>query len=250
MSKPHFVQITRQPKVSEKEFKEMMASMFVQMWENLLPPQMILDDLTGIQANNVITPATEPIPDCLTCGACCVALPVVGVYPEEQILPEYYWDITIEGEKGEIVVDRFLKRNGETFACTALDGTLGEKVSCGIYEQRPRICRGFEAVSDKCHALRRVYGFEPNLSLMDMYYAVQKQKAAEAARSETKEEIRRVNFVEEPETGDLQIIALMKDGTTQIIHTFNPKMETWRQFEFTSMPFSQAKKLIESRQAK
>ena len=250
MSKRQFVQITRRSKVAEKEFNEMMASMYVQLRENLQPPQMPLDDLTAIRATNIITPATESIPDCLTCGACCVALPVVGVYPDEEISSENYWDITIEGKSGEIVVDRFLKRNGETFACTSLDGTLGEKVSCGIYEQRPRICHSFEAGSDKCHALRRAYGFEPNLSLMDMYYARQKQTAAESAKSETGEAIRCVHFVEQPETGDLQMMALMNDGTTQVIHTFNPNMETWRQFEFNFLPLSHAKRLIELRKAK
>ena len=49
----------------------------------------------------------------------------------------------IEGENGEITVDRFLRRDGETFACTALDGIIGEQVACRIYEKRPRICHRF-----------------------------------------------------------------------------------------------------------
>jgi uncharacterized protein len=166
------------------------------------------------------------------------------------VAPENYWEITIKGEKDEIVVDRYVRRNGETCACIALEGKLGENVSCGIYEQRPDVCRRFEAGSDKCHALRRAYGFEANLGLMDMYFAVQKLKAAESAQQETVEEIRRVNFVELPQTGELEIKALMKDGSTQTIHTFNPNQETWYQFEFEGLPLSYAKNLIDSRKAK
>ena len=38
----------------------------------------------------------------------------------------------------------------------------------------------------------------------------------------------------------------MKDGSTQIIHTFNPEKETWRQFEFDGLTLSQAADLIAS----
>ena len=60
------------------------------------------------------------------------------------------------------------------------------------------------------------------------------------------ERIQGVKFVES-ETGDLQVSALMKDGTSQTIHVFNPQTETWRQFEFDGLTLSQAKNLIDSR---
>ncbi len=245
MLKPEFVQITRQNKIAEEEFYPMISAMYEQIWQNLLPPQILTDGLTTRIANNVITPPDAPVPDCITCGACCVALPCVGVRPQEQISAEDFWDITIEGENGEFVVDRFLRRDAQTFACTALEIKNGEQALCRIYEQRPRICHDFEAGSDKCHALRRAFGFEPFLSLEEMSEALEKleDKPLKSAPSET---IREVKFVE-TKTGELQISAYLKDGSVKTIHTFDPNLETWRQFEFDGLTLSQVKDLINSR---
>lgn len=245
MGKNRFVQITRQKKIAEKEFYPMIGAMYEQIWQNLLPPQILTDDLTTRVANNVITPSDAPIPDCLTCGACCMAMPCVGVRPSEEISAEHYWDVTVETENGEITVDRFLRRDAETFACTSLEIQNGAKAVCRIYEQRPKICRDFEAGSDKCHALRRAFGYEPFLSLEEMSEALRKleNKPVKSAPSEM---IREVKLVE-LETGDLQISAFLKDGSVKTIHTFNPKSETWRQFEFDALTLEQAADLIASR---
>lgn len=246
MDKIRFVQITRQNKIAEEEFASVINAMYEQIWQNLLPPQILTDDLTTRTANNFITPADATVPDCLTCGACCAALPCVGVRPGEQVSAEDYWDVTTQGENGEVTVDRFLRRDSETFVCTALEGTLGEKVVCRIYEQRPQMCRDFEAGSDKCRALCRAYGFEPFLSLEEMFAATQKlkNKPAQSAPAETS---RCVKFVEQPETGNWQIMFFPEDGAAQAIHTFNPRDEIWRQFEFDGLTLSQAKDLIDSR---
>lgn len=244
MDKSQFVQITRQNKIREDEFYPMISAMYEQIWQNLLPAQILTDDLTTRVENNVITPADAPIPDCMTCGACCAALPCVGVRPNEQIAVEDYWDITVEGENSEITVDRFVRRNSETFACTALDGIIGEQVSCRIYEKRPRICHLFEAGSDKCHALRRAFGFEPFLTLDGMSEAIEKLDA-KPEKSEPKEMIRDVKFIRQ--AGNLQISAVMKDGSVKILHTFDPKREAWRQFEFDGLTLSQAKDFIKAR---
>ncbi|MEP6901578.1 MAG: YkgJ family cysteine cluster protein [Actinomycetota bacterium] len=245
MLKPEFVQITRQSKIAEEDFYPMIFAIYEQIWQDLLPPQILTDGLTTRAANNIITPADAPVPDCITCGACCIALPCVGVRPEEQIADENFWDITIEGKNGEIVVDRFLRRDAQTFACTALEIKNGEQALCRIYEQRPRICHDFEAGSDKCRALRRAFGFEPFLTLEEMSEALEKieNKPVKFASSET---IREVKFAE-IETGELQISAHLKDGSVKTIHIFNPKRETWRQFEFDGLTLSQAKDLIGSR---
>ena len=245
MLKPEFVQITRQNKIAEEEFYPLIFAMYEQIWQNLLPPQILTDGLTTRIANNVITPPDAPVPDCITCGACCVALPCVGIRPSEEISAEDYWNITIEGASGEIVVDRFLRRDAQTFACTALEIKNGEQARCRIYEQRPRICHDFEAGSDKCHALRRAFGFEPFLSLEEMSEALEKleDKPLRSAPSET---IREVKFVE-IETGELQISAYLKDGSVKMIHVFNQNLETWRQFEFDGLTLSQAKDLLDSR---
>ncbi len=244
MEKNRFVQITRKNKIAEEEFYPMISDMYEQIWQNLLPAQILTDGLTTRAANNVITPVDAPIPDCMTCGACCAAMLCVGVRPDEKISAEDFWDITAEGAGGEILVDRYLRRNAETLACAALDGTIGERVSCRIYEQRPRICHLFEAGSDKCHALRRAFGLEPFLTLSEMSEAVRKLKM-QPEKSASGDTIRNVQFVEQED--NLRISALMKDGSLKTIYTFDPKRETWRQFEFDGLTLSQAEDLIKSR---
>src|SRR5215213_180414 len=102
MEKSEFVQITRQNKIAEDEFYPMINVLYEQIWQKLLPPQILTDGLTTRVANNVITPTDAPIPDCVTCGACCMALPCVGVRPPEKVSAEDFWDITTDGNAGEI----------------------------------------------------------------------------------------------------------------------------------------------------
>jgi uncharacterized protein len=247
MLKPEFVQITRRNKIAEDEFYPMISAMYEQIWQNLLPPQILTDGLTTRVANNVITPPDAPVPDCVTCGACCMALPCVGVRPAENVPAEDFWDITVEGAGGEILVDRFVRRDGETFYCTALEIVNNEKALCRIYEKRPQICRDFEAGSDKCHALRRAFGYEPFLSLEEMPEALEKLENR-PVKSVPAETIREVKFIE-AEKGRLRISASMRDGSSKTIHIFNPRNETWRQFEFDGLTLSQAKNLIASRKS-
>ncbi|HEY0461259.1 MAG TPA: YkgJ family cysteine cluster protein [Pyrinomonadaceae bacterium] len=245
MDKTKFVQITRQDKIAEDEFYPMIIAMHEEIWRNLLPPQIVTNGLSVKRASNVITPPDAPVPDCLTCGVCCGALLCVGVRPDEELPAEDFWDITIEGKDGEIAVDRYLRRDPETLACAFLNIQAGEPRACKIYDRRPQVCHDFDAGSDKCHALRRAYGIEPFLSLDEMSEALEKldQRPVKSLPSET---IREVKFVE-TDNGDLQISAFMRDGSVRTIHTFNPTVETWRQFEFDALSLSQAADLIASR---
>jgi Fe-S-cluster containining protein len=45
--------------------------------------------------------------------------------------------------------------------CHALDGAIGEGVSCRIYGQRPGPCRELEAGDDKCRRARERHGLAP-----------------------------------------------------------------------------------------
>jgi hypothetical protein len=245
MEQSEFVQITRQDKIAEDEFYAMIIAMYEQIWQNLLPPQIMPKGLAVKRANNVITPPDAPIPDCLTCGVCCGAMLCVGVRPGEELPVEDYWDITIEGRNGEIVVDRYLRRDAETFACAFLNIEAGEPRACKIYERRPRMCHDFDAGSDKCHALRRAYGIEPFLGLDEMSEALEKldRQPKTVVPSET---LREVKFCE-TESGTLEIKAFLLDGSARIIHTFDPREETWRQFEFDALTLRQAADLIDSR---
>lgn len=245
MEKSRLVQITRQSKITEEEFVPMINAMYEQIWQNLLPPQILTDNLPVKVENNIITPPDAPIPDCLDCGACCGSLICVGVRAEENVSPDDYWEITAQGKTGEIVVNRYLRRDSENFACTALEGEIGVAVGCRIYEERPQMCRIFEAGSDRCHTIRRAYGIEPFLTIQEMLDAVRKLDA----QTEISENVKVINGVkfEETEEGKIEIKVLLNDNTLHVIHIFNIKDEVWRQFEFEGLTPAQAKDLIASR---
>ncbi|MGI8786716.1 MAG: YkgJ family cysteine cluster protein [Pyrinomonadaceae bacterium] len=242
MSDTQFVQIEKRGEYTESEFWEMIIALDARKWQNLLPPQISLEDLPTKRARNFVTQADASVPDCLTCGACCTFLFVVGVKATDTAPPETIWNLT--DESGEIIIDSYLKRDAETLYCTSLKPTADGKMPCGIYEQRPQTCRSFEAGSDKCHALRRIYGYEPFLSLQEMFDARQILKAKES-KPISPETIREVKIVK-TETGDCEIVALMQYGSSRTIHTFDPNRESWRQFQFSGSTLAEARQIIES----
>jgi Fe-S-cluster containining protein len=245
MKLPDLVQITRKDRVSEEEFYPAVNAMYEQIWERLLPAQVLTDGLSHTVANNVLTSGDAPVPDCQTCGACCAAVVCVGVRPGEDVESGKYWDVTA----GELVVDRYLKREPESFRCASLAGKIGERVSCTIYESRPAICRHFEAGSDRCHALRRAYGLEPFLSLMEMAAANAKLRERRSAEP-PQGTIRNAKIEADAESGALQIKALMWDGSLRPIHRYDPAAESWFQFEFEGLTIEQANELIGRRGGK
>jgi Fe-S-cluster containining protein len=240
-----FVQISREPKIRDVDFFPMVSEMYEQIWTRLMPPQLLTENLSAKAANNIVTPAGTPVPDCMTCGACCAVMPCVGVPPNLDLDPELYWDITTEANGGEIVVDRYLRRSGETLICSALDFTE-TSVACSIYESRPQMCRDFEAGSDRCHALRRAVGLEPFLSLEEMPVARQKLETRQV-QNDSANVIRNAEIKLDAETGRHAITALMYDGTLQQMHNYDPAEETYFQFEFDGLRLDSAKTLIASR---
>jgi len=109
----------------EDEFYPVINRMYEHIWTQLMPPQLVTERLSSRVKNNVVTPPDASIPDCITCGACCQSLLCVGVRPSDKVDPELVWEVTTDSSEGEIVVDRYLKRNGKTLACAALEGTIG-----------------------------------------------------------------------------------------------------------------------------
>ncbi|MCY7346937.1 MAG: YkgJ family cysteine cluster protein [Pyrinomonadaceae bacterium] len=241
MNDTRFVQIQRRGKYTESEFWEMVVALDARKWTNLLPPQLPIEDLPTSRAKNFVTPVDAPVPDCLTCGACCTFLFVVGVKAADDAPPETIWNVT--DESGEVIVDSYLKRDAETLFCTALKPTADGEMPCGIYEKRPQTCRKFEAGSDKCHALRRIYGFEPFLTVQEMFAALQVLKSKESA-AVSPETIRDAKIVK-TENGNFKIIAEMQNGASRTIHTFDPHRESWRQFQFSGTTLSDAQQMIE-----
>jgi len=103
---------------------------------------------------------------CLSCGACCAAFRVdfhradlasdecSGV-PEELTVP--------------LTATLFRMRGTDEAPprCVALEGVLGQAVSCAIYQQRPGPCRDFAPYAplgigdDACDRARRRHGLSP-----------------------------------------------------------------------------------------
>lgn len=106
------------------------------------------------------------VPDCLTCGVCCAYFHQVAVLdsdPTPRRLTWTVWDAEdIAGPKA-----RWLRREAHQGHCVAFAGSVGQYARCAIYELRPNSCRAFEAGSDRCRAVRRVYGLEPPLSELE-----------------------------------------------------------------------------------
>ena len=103
--------------------------------------------------------------DCQACGACCcnpeenraesyrdyVEIDrAAKLWKKPQLLQRY----TVENDRGQ----RHLKLIGPEERCAALLGALGKRVSCAIYELRPRGCRQVEAGSAECLRDRRERG--------------------------------------------------------------------------------------------
>ena len=86
--------------------------------------------------------------DCQTCGACCnysADWPRFSLETDEEIerIPEDYISADLGGMRCE--GDR----------CSALSGTLGVHVGCGIYAVRPIVCRTCMPGDDECLMARQ-----------------------------------------------------------------------------------------------
>ncbi|WDP90122.1 MAG: YkgJ family cysteine cluster protein [Desulfobacter sp.] len=103
---------------------------------------------------------------CLTCGACCAAFTVSFSETETDNCPGGWVPhmMTMAGGGSERAMKGTL---GAYPRCEALQGCVGVRVSCRIYENRPSICRNF-AISwennrgnDLCDRSRALFGLQP-----------------------------------------------------------------------------------------
>lgn len=107
------------------------------------------------------------VPDCLICGACC-ASPFVGqgyirLSPEEEtrLARQGLPVLEVVPNADDRIVLLGTKDNAERIhVCAALTGKIGKQVACSIYEERPVLCRQFEAGSPECYEARRALGIE------------------------------------------------------------------------------------------
>ena len=105
--------------------------------------------------------------DCQTCGACCCNtdenraeeyLDYVEVTRRAllQKRPDLIRRLTVVNGQGE----RHMKLKGPEQRCAALEGTLGVRVSCSVYELRPPACRTVKPGSRECLRDRRERGID------------------------------------------------------------------------------------------
>lgn len=84
---------------------------------------------------------------CLTCGACCTTFRVSFYWGEAAGAPGGY----VPAELTEQVAPHLLCMQGTNSSqprCVALQGEVGQAVSCRIYADRPSPCREFNANLD------------------------------------------------------------------------------------------------------
>ena len=92
----------------------------------------------------------DPKVACSRCEAVCCRLTVV-VMPEDRV-PRHF----IEREPGGLEV----MAHGEDGWCAALDRV---NMRCGIYEQRPDVCRRFAMGGGYCRSVREDFRLHPPL---------------------------------------------------------------------------------------
>jgi uncharacterized protein len=99
-----------------------------------------------------MTPLTEK--DCQTCGACCAHFRVSFYWQEaeqrgldpsilHQVTP---WRVCMNGTESL------------PCRCSQLQGTLGQEVTCRVYESRPTPCRDLQPGDAKCLQARAAHG--------------------------------------------------------------------------------------------
>jgi uncharacterized protein len=94
---------------------------------------------------------------CLRCGACCASFRVSFYWSEaeQRGLP------LASVEKAAPLLACMAGTNQQRPLCHGLEGTIGEQVSCRLYEARPSPCREVQPGDAKCQLARARHGLAP-----------------------------------------------------------------------------------------
>ena len=103
---------------------------------------------------------------CQTCGACCAAYRV-SFYCDE--IDDFPGGVVPAGLTEPVTAATACMRGtaAQPPRCIALRGSIGDSVSCLIYQQRPSACREFAPLAavgrgdDACDDARRRHGLAP-----------------------------------------------------------------------------------------
>jgi Fe-S-cluster containining protein len=159
---PELVKLTKQISLSDRVFCDMIKRLAARR-EGVVGDDELLGLYPETVAESYLTGSGAPAPDCLTCGACCAYFQEIPVAVTDATPRELTWQVWESGDRAGPKTG-WLRREPHRARCVALAGRVGARVSCAIYPLRPKSCREFEAGSDRCHAVRRLYGLEPRLS--------------------------------------------------------------------------------------
>ncbi len=108
--------------------------------------------------------------DCQACGACCISNWDTETYiyvsdNDIRRLRMAYAEPTVKRLVGGLddPMEQGIRTKKNTqghIACIALRGAVGKRCSCGIYEARPKVCRGFKPGSESCQYARQEAGID------------------------------------------------------------------------------------------
>ena len=92
--------------------------------------------------------------DCRGCGACCS---YSREWPRFTLEEDAYLDL---------IPAKFVDERGAGMRCigdrcSALIGEIGQSTSCGIYSQRPDVCRACQPGDDACLMARERFQIDP-----------------------------------------------------------------------------------------
>jgi Fe-S-cluster containining protein len=105
--------------------------------------------------------AAAPEFDCQACGACCRTFDVwlMDTDLDRFERAPHLLSLTVIAPGTAAGQWRFMRREQSTGQCTALEGGL-RSCRCTIYEDRPTLCRDFQAGSEDCLDARRRHGID------------------------------------------------------------------------------------------
>ena len=96
---------------------------------------------------------------CLSCGACCAFYRVSFYWAEGEHLPAHMVEPLTP------VYSCMAGTNQPTPRCVALQGQIGEQVSCSVYAHRSSTCKEVQAGDSQCLKARQAAGLIPMIDV-------------------------------------------------------------------------------------
>lgn len=96
---------------------------------------------------------------CLSCGACCAHFRVSFYWAEGEALPEGMVEPITP------VYSCMKGTNQSKPRCIALEGDIGQQISCGIYQHRSSSCKEVQAGDEQCEKARAAHKLIPLIGM-------------------------------------------------------------------------------------